>query len=199
MANGLLENGMLPQSIKVVAYDRAKALDPMARLDFGDRYQFDNGVSNMRVWGRVHEDSQAALYVQFNSVWRDIRNAASGPGAMGVMTAPNIQPPTTATSSVTTTRPTNQRRSDRTGGQRRAAPRSNTNNLPPVGTTPITDDQMLALLRAYRAHALRERLHWPEEALSSQQIHALALNPQPRITYMRRITDSWEEDSSDSE
>lgn len=190
---------MLPQSIRVIPYDKTKALDPMARLDFGDRYQFDHGVPNIRVWGRVHEDSQAALYVQYSSVWQSIQSAASGPGAMSLTSIPstNQAGPSTAPS-VASSRTTTQRRADRSSRRRGGAQGSASSTLPSTGSGAITDEQMLALLRAYRTHAARGGLPWPEQALNQQQIHGLAQNPQARSTYFQRIVESWDE-SSDEE
>jgi hypothetical protein len=57
---------------------------------------------------------------------------------------------------------------------------------------------MLSLLRTYRAYAVREELYWPEQGLSQQQAHGLALNAQARAQYFQRIMGSWE-DSDESE
>lgn len=199
MSNGHLENGMQPQAIRVMPYDKTKALDPMARLDYGDRYIFDHGVPNIRVWGRVHENSLPSLFVQFSAVWQNIHSAASGPGALG----PTVVPPSSLGSVAETITPSTaaaQSATQRTQRQRapqRAAAGSATRDLPAIGTGAITDEQMLALLRAYRTHAIREDLHWPEERLNQQQMHALALSAQTRAAYFQRITHAWADEDSD--
>ena len=79
MNNGLPESGILPQAIRVVPFDRGTALDPVARLDYGDSYFFEAGVPNIRLWGKVHDDHHAALYVQYTQVTAAIQRAAQGP------------------------------------------------------------------------------------------------------------------------
>lgn len=67
---------MQPNAIRVRPYDLATALDPQARLDYASIHQFDWGVSNIRLFGIVHEDSQAALSIQYRTVWHTIRDTA---------------------------------------------------------------------------------------------------------------------------
>ena len=171
LQNGLPESGMQPGPIRVVTYDRGKALDPMARLDYGDRYEFDYGVPNIRLFGKVHEDSLANLYVQYNSVWSAIQRAVQGtvprPGTL----------PTTGSS--TTEVPA--RRVDY------SAPNSG----------PISDDQMRTLLRHYHAYARRHNLVMPDQQLTTQQIHGLAANAEARAQYLRRVRDLWQQDDEE--
>ena len=164
LPNGQPEIGMQPQAIRIIPYDREKALDPMARLDFGDRYEFDYGVPNIRPFGRVHDDSQAALFVQYNAVWATIQRAAHG-----TVPRPAVQivPQTTEIST---------QRID----------------LASATSGPITDDQMRMLLQRYREYAQKYSLSMPNQAMSAEQVHSLALSPERRAMWAQRIKDLWE-------
>lgn len=175
MGNGLPENGVLPQPIRVVPYDRGTALDPLARLDYGDLYLFEAGVPNIRIWGRVHADSHAPLFVQFNQVWGSIQRAASGavpvPGAVSTAESTTTEVPS-----------------------RRVDPTS-------ADSGPITDENMRQLMRRYQEYADRNDLSMPELKMNNAQMVALARDSQARALYLRRIRDSWagEEDDDDDD
>jgi hypothetical protein len=173
MPNGQPENGVLPQAIRVETYDRGNALDPMARLDYGDRYLFDYGVPNIRLWGRVHSDFQAALFVQYTQVWAAIQRAVQG-----VVPTPGAAP--TAQSTTTEVPPP---RIDPTAAD----------------SGPISDEAMEAILRQYREHAERNNLHWPSQRLNAAQIHGLAVDSARRALHLRRIRDGWKDDNDDDD
>lgn len=193
MGNSQLENGILPQPIRVTPYNLTNALDPMSRLDFGDRYIFDFGVPNIRVWGRVHDDSQAALYVQYSSVWRSIQSSAAGPGPLAVTSSSSSRQLSATTHSAASSRTSIHGAAEGSHQQRRGPPSFSTSKLPSTGIGPITDAQMSALLHTYRAMAVKEDLSWPITVLNQEEIHSLAQNEQARATYFQRIVDSWDE------
>jgi len=91
--------GMQNQAIRVKSWDRERMLDPKARLDYMDRYEFDYGLGNIRVWGKLHEKSEATFYAQYHTVWRTVINAATGPGPL----IPGYQPPPSDTASTSGT------------------------------------------------------------------------------------------------
>lgn len=173
MNNGQPESGVLPQAIRVETFDRGTALDPMARLDYGDRYVFDYGVPNIRVWGRVHDNYQAAFFVQYTQVWAAIHQAVHGV---------TFTPGADATAESTTTE----------------VPPTRVNYTAP-DSGPISDDMMDALLQRYEASAARNGLPMPEQALNASQRHALARDSVRRAEYFRRIRDLWNEDDDDDE
>lgn len=171
MPNGQPETGVLPQAIRVVTYDRGTALDPMARLDYGDRYLFEAGVPNIRLWGRVHDDFHAALFVQYTQVWAAIQRAVQG-------VAPS---PGAATTAQSTTTEVPRPRIDPTSAD----------------SGPISDEAMEHILKQYKDHAERNDLHWPTQRLNPAQIHGLAMDAARRAVYLRRIRDSWKEDGNE--
>jgi hypothetical protein len=168
MPTGQPENGVLPQAIRVETYDRGTALDPMARLDYGDRYLFDYGVPNIRLWGRVHSDYQAALFIQYTQVWAAIQRAVQG-----VAPTPGAAP--TAQSTTTEVPPP---KVDQTAAD----------------SGPISDEAMVAILKRYKDHADRNNLPMPAQKLNAAQIHGLALDSTNRAVYLRRIRDLWTDD-----
>ena len=174
LPNGQPENGVLPQPIRVEAYDRGTALDNMARLDYGDRFVFDYGVPNIRLWGRVHPDYHAPLYVQYTQVWGAIQRAA-----LGVTPAPNPSADVTTQSTTTEVPPT---RIDF--------------STPDSG--PISDDAVTTLLRQYEEYADRNNLSMPSRRLNQAEIRTLARDSARRATYLRQIRDRWQEEVSNN-
>lgn len=189
---------MQPQPIRVVSYDRGKALDPMARLDYADRYDFDWGVSNIRLFGRVHEDSHAALFLQYNSVWQTIRTAIQG----HVSTTPSIPSGTTArgstapagashglgASSTAATAGGSTRAASSTSGTAAsevAAARALYERFASRNSGACTYDQMSAIIRYLQGIARGENRRLP--GVSAQRMQDLARNPEIRAAYIRQI------------
>ena len=171
MVNGQPENGVLPQAIRVETYDRGTALDPMARLDYGDRYLFDYGVPNIRLWGKVHDNYHAALFVQYTQVWAAILRAVQGVAPTAAATAQSVAtevPPP---------------KIDPTAAD----------------SGPISVEEMQSILRRYKDHAERRDLPWPSQKLNAAQIQGLASDSARRALYLRRIRDSWKEDEDDDD
>ena len=169
------ESGMLPNGIRVVPYDRGKALDPMARLDYGDLYVFDHGVPNIRLFGRIHENSLATLFLQYNQVWASIQRAAAG----AVATPAALPAPSTTTE----------------------VPRVRT-DFTRADSGPISDEQMGHLERHYRNYATRHNFQVPRQ-LSPTELRGLAQNSETRAAYFQKIRGSWRgvghEDPNDEE
>ena len=189
MPNGQMEDGMQPQPLQVIQYDKTKALDPMARLDFCDVYEFDYGVKNMKFFGKVHSDSLSFLDIQYKNVWAAVMRAAKGIGAAAAPTG-TIAGGTTGTSAI-------------------AGPSSATG---PSGENPsstssgsITDDQMRAQLQKFQRHAREHGLTVPGLAVTQDQIHRLAMNAEARAKFFQQIKARWaseeeeEEEEEDSE
>jgi len=182
-STGQVENPMQAQAIKVEAFDRGKALDPMSRLDYGSRYVFDHGVPNIALFGRVHPDYIANLYAQYNHVWKSI----AGTQRPSYAATQQMSSRASTTDSAATDRtvvPTTQARP----------------SLASPDSGPITFDEMRTLLRNYYAYAQRKGLPMPEQQLNVQQLQALAANAQSRALYLRRIRETWQnEDDEDIE
>ena len=170
LSSGHLESGVLPQAIRVIPYDKSATLDPMSRVDYADVTEFENQVPNIRIFGKVHEDSLAAMFYQYQSVWSTIQadhvNAISPSAGQ---TIPAI--PATITSQ----------------------------GLAGTGSGPITDEQMTTMLKAGQNYAQRNGLTWPTEVLNEQQIRALARNSRSRALYFQRIKKSWQQEDSDDD
>lgn len=190
---GRSENGMQPGHIKVLSDDRGKALDPMSRLDYADRYEFDLNVSNIRTFGRVHSDSLAALYVQYNSVWSTIRTAVLGPAyeptsayaqsstatATGLSIPPKIgHPGSSAGATVGSSQETHATQASTL--LRKFAPRNS-------GRCSVED--MTAIIQYLRQHAARHHLDPP--VVNVRQMQELANNPDKRADYIQLIRDTW--------
>lgn len=172
LPSGQTESGMLSTALRVVPYDRGKALDPMARLDYGDRYQFDQGVPNIRLFGRVHDKHLAALFLQYNQVWNSIQRLAQG------AVAPSSALPTEASSQ--TVVPTVRR------------------DFTNANSGPIADDQVRELLRRYTAYANRHGYPMPEQQPNSNGIRTMAQNSATRAAYFQRIRSLWQNSADDS-
>jgi hypothetical protein len=175
MSIGQPESGMLPNGIRVVPYDRGKALDPMARLDYGDRYVFDHGVPNIRLFGRVHGDSLATLFLQYNQVWASIQRAAAG----AVATPAALPAPSTTTE----------------------VPAAKT-DFTRANSGPISDEQMRHLERQYRNYATRHNFQVPRQ-LNPNELRGFAQNSETRAAFFHKIRSSWRtvanEDPNDEE
>ena len=169
---------MQSQAIRVESLDRGKALDPMARLDYGARYVFDNGVPNIRYFGRIHPDYLASLYGSYNLVWSIISGAQPATPVSHQMSA------TASTAgSVATIVP-----------NRAARP-----SLASPDSGPITVDEMRALLQNYYNHARRNQLPLPDQQLTALQIQGLAANAQSRAVYLHRLRSLWRDDEDDDD
>lgn len=62
-------DSMQPQPIKVEAYDKTNALDPMARLDYCDVCEFSFDFPDIKLFGTIHQESRAALDAQYRNAW----------------------------------------------------------------------------------------------------------------------------------
>ena len=178
---------MQPRPIRVIAKDKATALDPMARLDFCDNYEFDYGVPNMRLFGWVDKDSLVALAMQHQAVLTAITSAVMGP---------TVQPET-ATSSTATATP-----GRGTVARNAASPAGPTTgqHLASLDSGRITDDQMRALLQRYQTHARENGLTVPGTKTTQQELRGLALDGQLRANWLKQIQARWRRDvESDSD
>ncbi|KAK5170654.1 uncharacterized protein LTR77_005243 [Saxophila tyrrhenica] len=182
--NGKMEQPMQAQAIRVEQFDRTRALNPMSRLDYGSRYVFDHGVPNIIILGRIHVYSRASLHAQFNHVWAQIREAHRPSHA-----AQQVSSAASNADSTTTITPAT-----------RAGP-----SLASPDSGPITDEELVSLLRNYHNHAHQHGLSMPPQQLNPQQIQGLAANAHARAAYLQCIRQSWtmkdeeEDSSSDSE
>ena len=73
--DGAPEEGMLPNSVRVAPRSQALALDPLARLNYGNPLAFDYGV-RVETFGRVHDNSVQDFIFQFRYVWRNRQTTA---------------------------------------------------------------------------------------------------------------------------
>ncbi|KAK3115372.1 hypothetical protein LTR53_005363 [Teratosphaeriaceae sp. CCFEE 6253] len=78
--DGGTESGMQTQPILVRPYVTTRPLDEWSRLDFSTRTPFRINVDQIRLYGKVHERSLAALDLQYRAVWAQItRNTGYAP------------------------------------------------------------------------------------------------------------------------
>lgn len=201
--------------IKVEQFDKAKALDPRARLDYMDWYEFDYGVTNIRLWGRIHPDSEAAFYSQYSHVWAEAMGAAVGPGQVTNYGGPAQSDTASTTGTVTAAQYSRSYQTPATAtgaalgtGNPRVAPpvRTERRVLTEVPTAPqapssgvITDQAMWTIVRRYQEYAKEKDLTVPGQTLTQQQVHSLAINAQSRATFLQRIKDAWEAEMDDSD
>ena len=163
------EEGMQSTAIRVIPYDKATALDKISRLDYGDRYRFDHRVPNIKIFGRVHENSEPSLYTQLHLVFNAIEKAARTPSAgtskPSVAAATGSSSKTPAAGSSTTIVP--RRRTGLTTTRR-------------LGLAKISDQDMWAILQTYMAYA-REHNHSMRTQWNREAIHELAQDPRKRV------------------
>jgi len=67
-------------------------------------------------------------------------------------------------------------------------------------TDVLSDEQMLTLLRRIQTEAQNRQFPVPGRNLTREQLHTLAVSPQQRATFLRRIGEQWSTGSgSDSD
>lgn len=179
-------------AIKVISADAARALDPLSRLDYADRYEFDWDVANIRIFGRVHSDSLATLFLQYNVVWSSIRTVIQG--------ASKESFPSHAQSSRTSSGLIIPEPIDYTQSGTRATVRSgrvsDTMRAPQLlrqfasaNSGPCTAEQMSTIIQFLEAYAAKKQLQPP--IVTTQQMHELARDPARRANYIGLIRDTW--------
>lgn len=202
---------MQASPIRVEQFDRATALDPKARLDYMDTYEFDYGVTNIRVWGRIHPDSEATFYSQFSNVWRMVMGPGAGPGPGGNYVATANRDTSDTASQARTIRPNlpsagaagpiggmpSQRTAQSGAANTRTARRApNTaSNTPSVAQSGNISEQEVSLaVRRFQDYARANGLTVPGQTLTRDQIRTLATNAQARTAFFQRIRDTWRQE-----
>ena len=171
--HGTREIGMQLQPIRVQTFNRGEALDEMSRLDYGARWIFYHGVSNIKLFGRVMPDYHVALYTQYQHVWQTI-NAQQAPSVVAPSTYAQSNAGSTNTITPNTITPN-------------TWPRA---NAPAVAAAPITYQAMVSQLTDYQNHARQRGLPIPRP-LTQAEIQKLATNPAARAEYLRRVRQTW--------
>lgn len=204
---------MQAMPIRVQQFDRTTALDPRARLDYMDTYEFDFGVTNIRMWGTIHPDSEAAFYAQYNHVWAMVMGAAAGPGpgagygvggaGDGRVTAASDTASTAGT--VTAERPgyphpvkvSSYGTASKVSGPSGAATKAPASGSTVAPSGAISDQAMTDIIRRYQDHARKNGYPIPGVSMTREQIHSLAVNASARAVFLKRIKEAWD-DSDES-
>ena len=157
---------MQPQPILVETFDRGKALDVMARLDYSSRYIFDYDIPNMRVFGRVDGNYHATLFAHLHLVW----------GMMSGRQNPSTEPSQRISSTASTA-----------GSTTTITPARN-----PGGSTagPISNEAMLGIISQLRDYAEEHDLPQASQ-LPAADIQALAASQAKRAIYITRVKEMW--------
>ncbi|KAF2485048.1 hypothetical protein BDY17DRAFT_95787 [Neohortaea acidophila] len=212
LPGGHLESGMQNPPIRVKQVDLTKKLDPMSRVDYTDRWEFDYGVSHIRVWGQVHRDSRAEFRLQYEGVWAAIYRSATGPmpPLPGSITLPLRQYPGGGAG-------IHDQRGPGTGKSARSNavaapsrdPRTSAPRTPAAAVSgtpafqvpiharpnsgPITEKQCTALLQQYRDHAVMVGFTPPSAA--SATIQQLASDSRARANFLTQVMDWWHQEA----
>lgn len=204
---GQLENGMQPSAIRIVQFDRGTALDPMSRLDYADRYEFDWGVPNITLFGRVHDESHAALFLQYNAVWSSIRLAVQGhmsTSTSATTSTPNIAAPTTdlsqgAPSNIATAGSSRAGDSSTSGTTESAflAARALIARYAASNSGQCTDAEMANMLAYLREVARRSNRTQPQA--SQALLSAMARDASKRANYIQQVYSQWKKEKEESD
>ncbi|KAK3712229.1 hypothetical protein LTR37_009091 [Vermiconidia calcicola] len=218
---GEMEEGMHPQAIKVITYDRTKALDPMARLDYADKYEFDHRVPNVRLFAKVDESSEAAMFGQFHLVWARIdavMNASRNTSTANTTASSSTAVPASRSASQSTnssTRVPAPRSVPQSGnaGTGVPAPRSvpqsanagtgvPAQRLVPQNVNaagPVTYQQVEAAIQRFQVQFDARGLESPTRRLNEQQIQTLVQDARRRGEYFQRLKDMLTEHDNESD
>lgn len=187
--------------IKVEVLDRATALDPKARLDYMDTYEFDFGVANIRLWGRIAESSELAFYAQHLQVYQMVMGAKVGPiqvAGAGVLTG---GPLSSAASTANTITAANRGYPQARG----VAPtsRSSISYATPAtsastsASSSTAEAQFRAALARNQEYARKNGLTIP--TASTAQVYDLARDAQERENFFADVKRQWRKERGGSE
>lgn len=185
---------MQPQPIKVETWDRARALDGMARLDYGTQYVFDRNVPNISMFGRIAPSHLAVFYSQLNLVQNRINAPHSSKATRNSASS--------VAGSITTVKP-NEMKSRRPMTPPYPSEKANVQSLksssmislaqlPSSTSAPgvISVDEMQRILDDLRAHAKQHDFQVPD-LLSQDQLERLASDQRIREVYLDRVGARW--------
>jgi hypothetical protein len=195
MPDGTPEDGMLPNSIRVTPRHHSLALDPMARINFGNPITFDYGV-RVELFGRVHENSMQDFIFQFRHVWTHRQNTSEHQAPHGSIDPGTSHPPLPAPVASPTTRltvpvPLSQNPATQVAAGPSTSAASRARNDSGVSFPgPIDVQVIINAIETFRHNAEQQDMPPPPD-VTSDGLQTMAQNHEVRLQYFDAYKALW--------
>lgn len=187
-SDGSPEDGMQTNPIRVVPREKGIALDPMARLNYGNPITFDYGVK-VEFFGRVHASSMQDFLYQFLLVLRNHQHTAGYPTLSSI--SPRVSRLPSLTPVVSPTRSQIAATPAVPGPSTLAASHSRHDSGVGIGFEgPVTVEEVINVLNILRVSAEHQGMPLPPN-LTDDGLRTMAQNHTVRKRYLDAYKAIW--------